>query len=121
MRLDQITGNVASFAYDRFLARLIWRGAVAIALGIFVIVAIYHFSVSGTLALETHYDALNAQVIMGIIYVLAAVVAAVILWATRNRPANGKALSTSREMQLIMLVEAVMLGYSLARKREPLR
>jgi len=39
----------------------------------------------------------------------------------RNRPARAAmpaALAGQREMQLVMLVEAVMLGYTLARKAQ---
>jgi hypothetical protein len=45
------------------------------------------------------------------------------VWLTRAKTSNGAApaLNNSREMQIVMLVEAAMLGYSMARKSETTR
>ena len=52
-----------------------------------------------------------------------AVIAFAILWATGRKSATSSApaLAAPREMQLVMLIEAAMLGYSLARKGERAR
>ena len=80
--------------------------------------AIYYFTVAGTVALETQYGTLNARLIVGIIYAAVAIIIA-IWWAVQGRSANFStpALSQQREQQLTMLVEAAMLGFELARKR----
>jgi hypothetical protein len=118
MRLD----HLASVAVDHLLGRLIKRALAAVAIVIFALVAIYHFTAAGTLALNAQVGELQAQLIVGSVYAAAALVTVVILWALRARPSAISApvpSDNAREMQLVMLVEAVMLGYSLARKREP--
>ena len=120
MRLDQI----ASVAADHLLGWLIKRALAAAAIVIFALVAIYHFTAAGTLALNAQVGELRAQLIVGGAYAAAALVTTIILWAMRARPSPISApvpSENTREMQLVMLVEAVMLGYSLARKREPAR
>jgi hypothetical protein len=120
MRLDQI----ASVAADHLLGRLIRRALIAALGAIFVLVAIYHLTVAGTLALAAQFGEVEAQLIVGGIYAVGAIATAIILWAMRVKPSAISApvpRDNTREMQLVMLVEAVMLGYSLARKREPAR
>jgi predicted membrane-bound mannosyltransferase len=120
MRLD----HIASVAVDHLLGRLIRRALLAAAIAIFAVVAIYHFTVAGTLALDAQFGELEAQLIVGAIFAAAALIAFGILWAMRGqRTASSTPILSDnpREMQLVMLVEAVMLGYSLARKREPAR
>lgn len=115
MRLE----NIAGIAFDHFFGRLLKRALVAIVIAACTLAAVYHFTAAGTLALQAQYGALNASLIVGAIYSTVAVMGCVALWATGKRPANTgtPALGTqAREMQLVMLVEAVMLGYALARK-----
>ncbi len=116
MQVDQIV----ALAAKRFVARLLRRTAAALALLIFLVIAIYHFTVAGMIALDGTVGALDARLIVGGIYGLLALTALIALWAMRVKPASTAppALKTPRELQLVMIVEAVMLGYSLARKRE---
>ena len=118
MRLD----HIALVAIDHLLGRLIRRTLLAVAIAMLAVVAIYHFTVAGTVALDAQFGELQAQSIVGAIFAGAAAIALGILWAMRDpRAAAGTPIPAdkAREMQLVMLVEAVMLGYSLARKREP--
>ena len=118
MRLD----HIAWIAVDHLLGRLIRRALLVLAIAIFALVAIYHFTVAGTLALDAQVGELQAQLIVGAIFAGVGVIALVILWAMHGRRTAASTPIPSdkaREMQLVMLVEAVMLGYSLARKREP--
>ena len=120
MQLD----HLASVAIDHLLGRLIKRALVVAAAAIFALIAIYHFTVAGTLALDAQFGELQARLIVGGAYAAAALVAVAIFWAMRGKPSAISApipSNNAREMQLVMLVEAVMLGYSLARKREPAR
>jgi hypothetical protein len=114
MRLDQI----AAATLSHLLGRLLWRALIAAIMAIFVIVAIYQFSVAGILQLGALYGVVNAHLIVGGIYAVLALAAFVTLWAMRGRNAASStpALAQGREMQIVMLVEALMLGYSLARK-----
>jgi hypothetical protein len=114
MRLDQI----AAATLSHMLGRVLRRALIATIMAIFAIVAIYQFSVAGIVQLGALYGVVNAHLIVGGIYAVLALAAFVTLWAMRDRNAanNTPALAQTREMQIMMLVEAVMLGYSLARK-----
>jgi hypothetical protein len=94
------------------------RTLVAAIFGLFVLIAIYQFTVAGTVALEMQYGPLYAHLLVGLLYSTLALIAVVVLWAMRPRRIETRtpALSEPRQMQLVMLVEAVMLGYALARK-----
>lgn len=119
MQLDQI----AAAAMSHLLGRLMRRAVAATIMALFIIAATYQFTVAGTIALEMQHGALNAHLIVAAIYVMLALIAFVAFWALRAKPATDgmPALSQPREMQLIMLVEAVMLGYALARKGDRAR
>lgn len=90
---------------------------LALLIAAFTVVAICYFTAAGTVALDAQYGTLYARVIMGAIYAAVAIACA-ISWAVLSRRSSIRTppLSTQREMQIAMLVEAVMLGYSLARK-----
>jgi hypothetical protein len=113
MRLDQMT----EIAADHLFGRLIRRALMALAFAGLGIVALYYFTAAGSIALETQYGTLSAYLVVGAIYAALAIIVA-ILWAIRGKAANSSApvLSNQRDMQIAMLVEAVMLGYALARK-----
>jgi protein-S-isoprenylcysteine O-methyltransferase Ste14 len=119
MRIDQMIAN----ATDHLLARLLRRVVMVCAIAIFVIVAIYHFTTAGMIALQLEFGDLDTRLIIGGIYATLAVIGAIGLWAMRAKGPNSvtPALNNPRELQIVMLVEAVMLGYSLARKSEPTR
>ena len=114
MRLD----HVAEIAAGRLLGRVVRRAIGALICALFILIALYHFTAAGTLALETHYGALNAQLAVGGLYALAALISGGVLLATRNRSLNGKQIAPGREIQMIALLEAAMLGYALARRRD---
>jgi hypothetical protein len=119
MRLDQIV----TATLNHLLRRLLRRAVIAAVMVIFAIVGVYQFSVAGTLELGARVGAVNAHLIVGGIYAALALASLITLWAMRNRAtANGTpALTQPREMQIAMLIEAVMLGYTLARKNERAR
>jgi hypothetical protein len=119
MRLDQI----AATTFNHLLGRLMRRAVAAAIMVLFALVAIYQFTVAGTIALEIQHGALNAHLIVAGIYVALALLAFAAFWTMRAKPAADgmPALSQPREMQLIMLIEAVMLGYALARKGDRAR
>ena len=110
-------------AAGQLLGRLLRRALVAVALAIAAIVAIYQGSVAGTLALQAQYGATNAHLIVGAIFVALAVIFLAIFLAMRGKSskAAAPALSQQRDLQLAMLVEAVMLGYALARRSDRAR
>jgi hypothetical protein len=109
--------HITEMAVERVFGRLIRRVLMTIAVGVFGIVAVSYFTVAGTIALEGQYGELYARLIVGAIYAAIAIAIAITL-AINARAAKSStpALSHPREMQIAMLIEAVMLGYSLARK-----
>jgi hypothetical protein len=115
MRIDHIAG----LAYDRLIGRIVRRAALMVAIALCALVAIYQFTVAGSLVVQEHYGNVEAHLFVGAVYTFLGLVGAATIWAMRNRPARAAtpaAFAGQREMQLVMLVEAVMLGYTLARK-----
>jgi hypothetical protein len=110
--------NIATAAADHLVGRFLRRALLALAMAALAVVAIYHFTVAGTLALENHFSDLHAQLIVAGVYAALAIANYVILWATGrgNTKARTPALGQQREKQLTTLVEAAMLGFELARK-----
>jgi hypothetical protein len=94
------------------------RALLGLAMAALAVVAIYHFTVAATLALETRFSDLHAQLIVASIFTALSGLSYAILWAIRRKPAEAKApvLSQSRETKLAMLIEAAMLGFELAKK-----
>lgn len=119
MRLTDIAESAASALIARYVKRVI----LAALVGILAIVTLYYLSAAGLMAFALVYGPLYAYMLMAGIYALAALIALAVFYATRNRVlvrqnATGDAAGsmTPRNMQIAMLVEAVMLGYTLARK-----
>jgi hypothetical protein len=115
MRLERIAGVV----FDHLVGWMMRRAALAAVIAACTLVAIYQFTVAGSLVPEAHYGLFEAHLIVGDIYAFLGLAAFIAVLAVRSRPAHVAApatLASQRETQLLMLVEAVMLGYTLARK-----
>jgi hypothetical protein len=103
------------------IGRAIRRAALMTAIAACALVAVYQFTVAGWLAIEAQYGSVDAHLFIGAVYALLGLAAAGVTRAVRGRSARiatPAALANQRETQLIMLVEAVMLGYALARKAQ---
>ncbi len=114
MGLEQI----ASTAFRKPLARMMQRAAIAALVGLFALVALYHLTVAGSVALEVRYGAIYAHLIIAGVFAAAALIAVAILLAMRTRtppPVERIALS-ERAARIAMIVEAVLLGYAATRK-----
>lgn len=110
--------HIAAMTFNHVMGRLARRAVLAAVMVAFAIVALYQITVAGILALEPHFASMQAHLIVAAVYGALALVCLTVLWATRSKPA---AIGTpppakSRDMQIAMLIEAVMLGYTLARK-----
>jgi hypothetical protein len=116
MQLSHIT----EITIHRLFGRVLWRAAGLALLVLFALIALYNFTVAGMMALEGVYGVLDARLIVAAIYLAAAVIVLISLWATRTKPlisaASGDALAAPRDMQMAALIEAAMLGYAMARK-----
>lgn len=115
--------NLIAAATDRLLGRMLRRALVVVVLGVCTIIALYHFTIAGNIALTGQFGDLNARLIIGAVYAAISLISLVILWVMRSKSAGAATpvLGKPAEMQLVMLVEAVMLGYALARKGERAR
>jgi type VI protein secretion system component VasK len=115
--------NLIAAATDRLLGRMLRRALVVVVMGLCAMIALYHFTVAGNIALAGQFGGLNARLIIGAAYTAIALISFVIFWAMRSKPAGRAApvLSKPAETQLVMLVEAAMLGYAMARKGERAR
>ena len=119
MRINQI----AEIAVEHLLGRIIRRMLIAAVFALCAIAALYQFTAASLLALEAPYGPLDARLIVGVAYAVIGMIALAAFWVNRSGrgvEASSKAVTAPRELQLVMLVEAVMLGYELARKRDPL-
>jgi len=116
MRIDQVAG----VAIDHLVGRLLRRALILLVFAVCAIVALYQFTVAGNGELETQFGIVQAHLIVGAVYAAVASIALVIWWAMRSKTVspNIPALNPQRELQIAMLIEAVMLGYSLARKSD---
>ncbi len=119
MRLN----DIADLTLSHLFGRLLRRALGVLLLALFAAVALYHATAAGTLALAAEFGMLYAYLIVAGIYAAAALIVLTVLWSTRNksldrtdREAPAGALASPRNMQIAMLIEAVMLGYAMARK-----
>lgn len=113
--------NIAEVTVSYLLARLARRTIGYALVGLLAVITFYYASAAGALALAIKFGTLYAYLIMAGIYAAAAAIVMTVLYATRTKPIPpqdkiANALSSPQNMQIAMLVEAVMLGYALARK-----
>jgi hypothetical protein len=112
--------HITEITVHRLFGRLIRRAAGFALLVLFALIALYHFTVAGTMALEGVYGMLHARLIVAAIYLAATLIVLISLWATRTKPLINAtpvdALAAPRDMQVAALIEAAMLGYTMARK-----
>jgi hypothetical protein len=113
MQLNQI----AKGAVSQMFGRLFLRAIFALVGAICIIVTVAYLTVAGSMALEMQYGAIHARLAIAAIYAAVALIVFAVLLATRTKSVP-VTLTSKREMQLTMLVEAIALGYSLGRKRE---
>ena len=113
--------DIAEATISQLIGRLVRRAVGFALVGLLALVTFYYISAAGLMALAINFGPLYAYLIMAGIYAAVAAIVLIVLLATRTKavPPQEKvlnALSSPRNMQIAMLVEAVMLGYSLARK-----
>jgi len=113
--------DIAEATVSQIVGRLMRRAVLFALLGILAIVTLYYASAAGTVALALTYGPITAYLIMAGIYALLAIAVLIAILATRTKAASvqdslASPLNSPRNMQIAMLVEAVMLGYTLARK-----
>jgi hypothetical protein len=112
--------RIAEIVFNYLFGRALRRAMLVALIGVFTLIAIYHFTIAGTLALEAQYGLLYARLIVGAAYSAAALITTIIFWAMRTKRSNEKqvvaATGAPRHAQIAMLIEAGMLGYTFGRK-----
>lgn len=120
MRLDGIIDDAAGHLLRPLLRRLL----TLVGFAVLTAAALYHFTVAGGVTLAGRYGEVGAHLIIGAIYGALSAIALAAAWARRARTtqtAAMPALNDPRAMELLMLAEAIMLGYALARKSQRTR
>jgi len=115
--MSHIVETIVSHLVGRLLRRAAGYAAIVIAL----LVALYHFSIAGTMALEATYGVLTARLLIGGIYAVIAVLVLLTLWVTRRKPSPESQrvaafLSSPQNMQVAALLEAAMIGFMAGKK-----
>jgi hypothetical protein len=110
--------NIAEAAAGRLLGMLMRYLTFAVLAGIFALVALYHFTVAGMLALEFQFGVLYARLIVAGVYTVLTLASAGMLWALARKAAKPHPVPepTPRHIQLAALIEALILGYEVSRK-----
>lgn len=124
MRMD----NIISAATDQLLWPVLRRVLVILAFAFLALIAVYHLTIAGNIALAHRFGDLNARLIIGGIYAVLALASLIVLWAMRGKPTKSTRAATlqnprekQHEKQLVMLIEAAMAGYDVARKGHRVR
>lgn len=115
--------DIAGVAMKRMVGRLCRRAAAWLLVVIFALAAVYQATAAGSVALAMEFGVVNAHLIIAGIYAAIAAAIVVFLWTTSRRPAGRKhkrslaSAEPEHELQMATIVEAMLLGYSLSRRK----
>ena len=113
--------DIATATIGRIVRGLMWRLACWALVALFGLVALYQASTAALVALEAEFGAVYAHLIVAACYALAAIATLTFLWVTVRRPFADeyrKSLaSLPAEAQVATIVEALLLGYAMARRK----
>jgi hypothetical protein len=89
---------------------------------VFVLTAIYQATAAASAALELKFGVVYAPLLIAGFFAVAAIVTVAILWVTGRHPSLPKEYRASiarmpPELQVATLVEAMLLGYAMSRKK----
>jgi hypothetical protein len=112
--------DIAAAGPGQLAGRIMRRALIGLAIAAFCVVALYYFTAAGMLALAARFGQTEADIIVAAIYAALAASGYLVLLAMARRTANAQTrqplVGQTREAQIVMLLEALMLGYSLSRK-----
>ena len=114
--------DIATAALGRLVGGLVRRVVCWILVGIFALAALYQASVAAVVALEAQLGAVYAHLVAAGFYALLAAGILIFLWVTVRRPfvkdEYRKSLAElPAELQVATIVEALLLGYAMSRKK----
>ena len=110
--------NIAAAATEQLAAKYARRLLAALLMALFALIALYHFTVAGTVALELQYGVVYARLMVAGIYTALALASFTFLWAMGRKATTARASGepSPRAMSIAMLVEAALLGFEVSRK-----
>lgn len=114
--------DLASATLGRIFGRLMRRVVCWALVGVFGLVALYQASVAAVVALEAEFGAVYAHLMIAGCYALVAIAVVIFLWVTVRRPFIDddyrKTLAKlPAEAQVATIVEALLLGYAMSRRK----
>jgi hypothetical protein len=114
--------DFVSATIGRIVGRLVRRAACWALVGVFGLAALYQASVAVGVALEIKFGAVYAHLMIAGFYALVAIGFVIFLWVTVRRPLLDekyrKSLAQlSGDAQVATLIEAMLLGYAMARRK----
>lgn len=114
--------DIAAHAVERVVGRMVRRTVAWVCVAIFLFVALYQATTAVSVALELAFGPVQGHLIVAGFYVAAAFITLVSLWATGRRATaalhqSGGTAGIQSELQLATVVEAMLLGYSLSRRK----
>lgn len=116
--------DIASATIGRVVGRLARRAACWLLVGLFALAALYQASVAVMVGLEAEFGALYAHLMMAGFYSLAAIAILAFLWFSVRRSFitddYRKTLAQlPAEARVATIVEALLLGYAMSRRKQP--
>ena len=114
--------DIATATIGRIAGRLVRRVVCWALVGLFGLAALYQASVAAVVALEQEFGAVYAHLMIAGLYALAAIAIVIFLWVTVRRPfvddEYRKTLAQlPAEAQVATVVEALLLGYAMSRRK----
>jgi hypothetical protein len=118
--------SVISQIFGRLMGRVLRRLLAITLVALFILVALYHLTIAGMLALEGLYGPLDTRLIMAGIYAVLAVMIFIYLFVTRGkapaveasaRRTRAAARNTPQDVRVAKLLESLLLGYTTARRK----
>jgi succinate dehydrogenase/fumarate reductase cytochrome b subunit len=114
--------DIASATLGRIVGRLMRRLAGWALVGLFALAALYQASVAAVVALEAEFGTFYAHLMIAGFYALVAIALVILLWVTVRRPLLDddyrKTLAKlPAEAQVATIVEALLLGYAMSRRK----
>jgi hypothetical protein len=111
--------DIITDTIGRLMRRMIRRSIALAVLAVFILAAIYHLTVAGTVALEAIYGPLYARLVVVAAYAALAAIVVAYLFATRAKaPATKTRSSASRaptDVRIALLLESILVGYTAGR------
>lgn len=109
-------------ALQRVIQRILRRTVAWLVVAIALLAALYQATVAVTVELELQFGSVYGHLAIAAFYVAVAVVGMTILWLTARRTAISRAYRVSvaqlpPELQVATIVEALLLGYTMARRK----